>query len=274
MNFLQSLFYGFLSGISECMPVSSNGHQALLRKLFGTRLWNPLLDLMVHIGILVAIFVSCRARLLGYARELSGNPRRRRRNPTNIQRTYDLRFLFSAGIALLAVLLFHRATSDLEQNSLLLCLFFIINGTVLYVVDHMRHGNKDSSQMSGLDAVLTGLLGGLSIFPGISRLGMCLSASVARGADKSQAYSWALLLCIPALLFLILFDFIGLFTAAGFAFTFLGFVYAFVAALGAFTGGYLVILLMRLMIVNTGFSGYACYCWGVAMLTFILYLIA
>ena len=274
MNILQSLLYGIISGVSEFVPISSYGHQVFLRRVFGQEQWDPLLDLMVHIGLLLAVIVSCRAALSGYIQEFSGSKHRRRINVTNQRRTYDLRFLISASIVMLAVLLFNRSTAGLEGNFLWLCGFFVINGIVFYVLDHMRHANKDSSQMSGMDAILTGFLGGLSIFPGISRVGMCLAAAVGRGAEKSIAYNWALILSVPALMLLILFDLIGLFITLGFVITFIGFLYSVLAAIGAFTVGYLIIMFMRLMIVNSGFTGYACYCWGAAMLTFVMYLVA
>lgn len=274
MNLLQSLLYGLISGLSEFTPVSTSGHQALLRKLFGAPGRNPLLDLLVGVGLLIAVYLHCRSLLMSYSRQLRGNPRRRRGNIPTARRTYDLRFLFFAGIAMLALLLFRGAAGSTEQKPLYLCLFFVLNGIVLYAVDHMRQSNKDAGMLSGMDAIFTGLMGGLSIFPGFSRLGMNLSAAVARGADRTLAYNWALVLGIPALTLFMLFDFIGLFTVAGFVISLTGVLYAFAAAIGAFAGGYLVISLMRMMIVNTGFSGYACYCWGVAMLNFILYLIA
>ena len=258
MNLLQSLLYGLISGLSEFTPVSTSGHQALLRKLFGAPGRNPLLDLLVGVGLLIAVYLHCRSLLMSYSRQLRGNPRRRRGNIPTARRTYDLRFLGAAG--------------STEQKPLYLCLFFVLNGIVLYAVDHMRQSNKDAGMLSGMDAIFTGLMGGLSIFPGFSRLGMNLSAAVARGADRTLAYNWALVLGIPALVLFLLFDFIGLFTVAGFVISLTGVLYAFAAAIGAFAGGYLVISLMRMMIINTGFSGYACYCWGVAMLNFILYL--
>ena len=274
MNLLQSMLYGIVSGLSEFVPISSYGHQVFLRKIFGQNQWDPLLDLLVHIGLLLAVMVSCRSALSGYLQEFNGTKRRRRVNMKNQRRKYDLRFLLAASLVMLAVLLFNRSTVALEGNLLWLCGFFVINGIVFYVLDHMRHANKDSSQMSGMDAILTGFMGGLSIFPGISRVGMCLASAVSRGAEKSLAYNWSLILCVPALMLLILFDLVGLFVTAGFAITFIGFLYSFLAALGAFVVGYLIIKFMRLMIVNSGFAGYACYCWGAAMLTFVLYLVA
>ena len=35
MSFFNSIFYGFISGITEILPVSSQAHQALMRYLFG-----------------------------------------------------------------------------------------------------------------------------------------------------------------------------------------------------------------------------------------------
>ena len=275
MNFIQSIIYGFLSGVTEFTPVSSYGHQVLLRKLFGVSA-NPMLNLMIRLGLLVAVYMSCRTALSGYSRILSA-PKHRRRTRTvaaNMNYTYDLRFLLPASVAMLAVLLFQSFCKKLEGNELLLCVFFAINGIVLYAVDHMPMGNKDSGRMSGLDAIYTGLMGGFSIFPGISRLGMCLCATVSRGADKSNAYNLVLVLSIPALLLLALSDLIGVFTVAGISFGFVSLLAYLVAGISAFAGGYLVVMFMRFMMVNTGFSGYACYCWGVAILSFVLYLIA
>ena len=275
MSFWQNLIYGLVSGITEFTPVSSGGHQVLLRKLFGAGQANPFLDLMVHLGLLAAVIVSCKTVLAGYIRELGvGNKRRRHGLPGNARRTYELRFLIPASVAMLFILAFRSFGTHLAKNSLTLCLFFLVNGIVLYVVDHLPHGNKDSSRMSGLDAIFTGLLSGLSILPGISRIGIGLGFTVGRGADKSLAYGWMLALCVPALVLLGFLDLLGIFTVAGISYSLISLVGYLVAAIAAFVGGYLIISLMRFMLVNTGFSGYACYCWGLSVFTFILYLIA
>ena len=156
----------------------------------------------------------------------------------------------------------------------LVCLFFIVNGIMMFVPDYLRQTNKDASMLSGLDAVLVGLVSGLRILPGFSGMGMGLSLAVCRGADKVQALNWVLTLCAPALIMLCLFDLIGIFTVAGLTVTFMGFLGYLLAAIGAMVGGYLTIMLIRFLIANTSFTGYACYCWGMAMLIFILNLIS
>ena len=61
MSFLESLIYGLVSGLSEFLPVSSLGHQALMLRLFGLGNREPGRDVFVHIGILVALISACRA---------------------------------------------------------------------------------------------------------------------------------------------------------------------------------------------------------------------
>lgn len=275
MNLIQSLIYGIVSGISSFLPVSSYGHQVLLRQIFGATYPDPLTDLFVHLSLLSAVLICYRSNLKILTRDLSANRRRTRSRAgrQDHRRTYEIRLLITAAIAMLVVLLFSSFGRKTEGNLLLVCLFFVLNGMILYVTDHLSQSNKDASQMTALDAVLMGLFGGLSIFPGLSRTGACMSLAVGRGSDKSHALNWAVMLSIPALILLALFDFAAIFTA-GLTFSFVSVLGCFLAAVGAFVCGYAAMMIMRFLVVNTGFAGFACYSWGMAILTFILYLIA
>ena len=53
------------------------------------------------------------------------------------------------------------------------------------------------------------------MFPGISRVGAMLSASIIRGIDRKKAANWVLLLSIPVLIFAAVLDILNLLTAAG-----------------------------------------------------------
>ena len=55
MRFLESLIYGFLSGLAEFLPVSAQAHEALVMQLFGRTQREPLRDLFVHIALIVAL---------------------------------------------------------------------------------------------------------------------------------------------------------------------------------------------------------------------------
>lgn len=274
MNLLQSIIYGIISGISEFLPISSFGHQALMRRLFGVTGWDPVLDLFVHLALLGTILFSFWGTFSGYQREMISSRRRSRRNHGTSKRTYEWKLLFTASIAMLIVLLLTTLGREIEGNGLLVCLCFVLNGIMLFIPDYMRQSNKDADMLSGLDGILIGLISGLRIFPGFSGVGLGLSVAVMRGADKTKALNWMIMLCAPALALLCLFDFIGIFTVAGLTVTFVGFLGYLIAAVGAAIGGYFTLILIRFLIAHSGFTGYSCYCWGAAMLIFIINLIS
>ena len=126
--------------------------------------------------------------------------------------------------------------------------------------------------MSGMDAILMGTAGALSAIPGISRIGMITSAAVARGAGRNHALNWALLLTSPAMVVFMVFDVVAL-IGAGAALSLAVLVSCLGAAAAAFIGSYVCILLIQFLIVKFDLSGFSYYCWGIAMLSFILYLI-
>ena len=54
MDLLESLIYGFVSGLAEIFPVSAQANQMVMRQLFGVAQKEPIRDFFVHIAILAA----------------------------------------------------------------------------------------------------------------------------------------------------------------------------------------------------------------------------
>ena len=275
MTWLQSLIYGFLSGVSDIFPVSMQAHQSLILQVFGISQRQPVYDLLVHIAMFVSVYVSCFPAISRLRRDMNllDNSRRRRHQIFDMRGLYEARLLKGAVPPMIAGMLIYLATNKLELNLIYLALFFLINGIILFVPEYMRHGNKDARSMSGLDSLLIGLCGMLSSFPGISRVGVVISVGSARGADRQNVLNWALLLSLPALIVLCLYDVILIFMIGINGFTFLAFLLALLAAVGAFCGSYLAISAMNYLTVRAGYSAFAYYSWGAALFSFILYLI-
>lgn len=273
MSFLESLLYGFISGISEFVPVSSQAYQAIILRLFGLNHREPARDVFVHIAVLLALVTACKPLFSNLAREqrLSSNNRRRR---TGDRRSaYDLRLFKSAAFPLVLGLICYATARKIEANLIVLSVICIINGIIIMIPDYARHGNKDGRFMTGLDGILLGVFGALSAVPGISRIASVDFYSTLRGVDRNHSLNWSFLLSIPALFLFIVFDIINLFTLPLGAVTFVTFLYYLLSAIAAYCGGYLSIMLVRYLAVHTGFVGFAYYSWGTAMFTFVLYLI-
>lgn len=272
LGFFESILYGFVSGCAEILPVSSRAHQSLMQKIFGVEGEIPLCNLLIHLALIFAVYYSCRSTISRLQRDsrLSGRTRGR----TYKTATYfDRRLLKGAAIPMIVGLFLHLATAKMTGNFLWIALFMAINGVLLLVQDHLPHGNRNASKMTALDATFMGLLSILSVFPGISRNTMILSYGIARGADRTSVTNWMLLLTIPALVVLCVLDVISIFSVGFGISSFLAFVFCIVAAVAAFAGGYLAVMLVRVL-TGSGYSSLAYYSFGTALFTVVLYLIA
>lgn len=275
MSWIESIFYGLISGITDFLPVSSRAHQALFRYLFGVSVKAPLQELLIHIGVFFSIILGCWEVLLRLRREqkaLSG-PRRRRVRSFDSRSLYDLRLLKTASVPLLAGSLLYFTTARLENNLLSLMVFLFLNGFVLLLTDHTRRGNRDSRTMSGLDGIVMGILGALSVFPGVSRTGMICAYGTARGAQGQNAATWAVLLGIPAMLFSVVYDMICVVSSGTGAASFTAVICCILSGFSAFCGGYIGITLLKTIVNHSGFSKFAYYAIGAGLFSFILYLI-
>lgn len=272
LEMIKALIYGLVSGLSEIVPVSSRGHQSVLMQMFGMPRRDPLLDLLVHLGIIVGVFFCSKEELMQFRQGVSANSRVRR--SMNKQQIYENRLLKSALLPLIIGLFFYGIGTKYESNPLAIALYMTINGIILFVPDYVRQSNKNAGHMGFADSFLIGLSGLLCIFPGLSRVAVGTSVAILRGADKQNAFKWLLFLTVPAMIVLIILDIIGLFTL-GLSTLSLWLLIGYVlAAAAAFGGSYIAITLMRFLSVNSGFSGFAFYSWGAAAFTFILYLFA
>lgn len=275
MNILESLIYGLISGLTEFLPLSSLGHQAVLRNLFGVTYSEPLRDILIHISVMLAIVVSCGTYIEKLRRDQKIGRRGRRARHIDSSTAYDLRIIKSAAVTMLmGMLLLRMFTNAFLGNMAIIALCFIVNGILIYLPEHLPQSNKDASQMSALDSLLMGLCGALSVLPGFSLIGCMFSSAIARGADKQKALNWVLILAIPALIFFLLLDFINIFSVGIGVITFpivLGYI---LSAFAAFAAACCGIYIMRFITLRSDISVFGYYCWGVAMLSFILYLTA
>ena len=274
MSFLESIIYGFVSGLTEFLPISPQGHQALMLRLFGVSVREPVRDMFVHIAILIALMSTCRSLFSRINSENRLSKRSNSRRGPARSGVYDLRLVKVAAVPLLAGLFFYFTGRKFETNYIILALFFIINGIVILIPEYARHGNKDARFMAGWDGILYGLLGALSAFPGISRVATMSFYMTLRGADRNHNINWVLLLSVPVLVLFIFIDLVLLFILPLGRITFLIFLKYIVSALAGYIGSYLSVRLIKYLSVHTGYAVFAYYSWGAAMFTFVLYLIA
>lgn len=270
MNLLKSLLYGFVSGVSEFLPISSQGHQILFQELFGNDYVNPALQLVIRLSTLAALVLCCATTIIHFRVNLQDRVNVRRKQNFTDHAFYDLQFVKNASLPLALIMALCMVVYRPVHHPIFLGVCFLLNGLILYLPSRFIRANKNSRLMSRFDSILVGLFGALSIFPGISRIACTTSMASFRGADFRESYNWSLLIGIPVLIVLAVFDIIA---TVGYTGVSVGFWPCFIAAVGSLLGSLLSITLMRSLTSKTDISGFFYYSLGAAMLSIILYMI-
>lgn len=276
MNFFESLMYGVISGLTEIFPVSSQANQMVMRHIFGVPQKEPIRDLLVHIAVFAAIFLACRGMLIKIRRE-QVLAYRMRRNPSQVRAlkgVYDMRLVRTAAPIMVVGLFANLFFADFYDRRPLFALVLLLNGALTLVPTYMHQGNKDARIMTRGDSMLIGFAAACSAIPGVSRNGAIMFMTLMRKADKNNGVTWALLLTIPALIVLMVLDFISIFTVGIGTVTISVLGGYLVSMLAAFVGAYLAVNTLKVLIMRSDYSGFAYYDFGLALLTFALYLIA
>lgn len=276
MNFFECIVYGVVSGLTEIFPVSSQANQMVMRHLFGVPQKEPIRDLLVHIAIFIGIILACRGMFTKIRRE-QVMAYRMRRNPSQVRAlkgVYDVRLVRTAVPIMVIGMFANLLFTDFYDRRPLFALMLLVNGALTLIPTFMHQGNKDARIMTRGDSMLIGFAAACSAIPGISRNGAVMFMTLIRKADKQNGVNWALLLSLPAMAVLAVLDFIAIFTVgvSGVTVAVLG--GYLVSMLGAFIGAFFAVNTIKMLILRSDYSGFAYYDFGLALLTFVLYLIA
>ncbi len=276
LSWLQSVLYGFLSGLMDILPVSAQAHNMLLLKIFGVKYSEGLMDLLIQLAVLIALYFSCQTQLIrmSRAKRLSMIPKKKRKRPLDIHSLMDLKLLQTTLIPVILGAFAWSYGDKFRGNLVVTALFLLVNGLILYIPQFLPTGNRDSRTLSRVDGLLMGLGGIAAPFAGISPMGVSLSLSSVLGVDRIYGLSVALMMNLFVTVVRIIQNMLDLVsTGIGTLSAALLLRYA-VTAICAFGGTLLGIRAMKGLSENQGYSVFGLYCLGLALFTFILNLIA
>lgn len=276
LNWFESILYGFLSGLMDILPVSAQAHKVLLLKFYGIKGDTDLFRLMIHLGILAALYYSSQAQLIrmNRARALARVPKRKRKRPLDTRSMMDWSMLKTMIIPVLLGLWLNQYAVKISTNLILIALFLFLNGVILYIPQFFPTSNRDSRTLSRVEGLLMGLGGAVSVLPGISAIGVATSIGSICGVERTYGLNMALMMNAFLTLGFMVYDVMGIMNN-GLDMLSLMIILRYIAtAAAAFGGTLLGIKTMRQLAANHGYTLFGVYCWGIALFTFILNLIA
>lgn len=276
LNWMESVIYGFLSGLMDIVPLSAQAHRILLMKFFGISGGTDVMRLAVHIGVFGGLYYSCQSQIvrINRARALARVPKRRRKRPLDTRSLMDWSMLKTMLIPMVVGLFLYKYNTAMRDNLLLVAIFLLVNGIILYVPQFLPGSNRDSRTLTRLEGFLMGLGAIASTLPGISAVGAAVSIGSVCGVERGFCLSMALMMNLALNLGLAIVDVFTLFTNGLGVFSFGILIRYLATGLTAFGGCLLGIKIMRILSGNHGYSGFAFYCVGLSLFTFILNLMA
>lgn len=276
LTWLQSILYGLLSGLTDVLPISSEAHKALFLKFFGVKGDAFVLELLIHLGMLAALYYTGQTNLIRMRRAqiLAKTPKRKRKRPLDMRSMMDWSLLKTMLIPVLLGLYLYQYTQKFSANLVLIALFLFLNGLILYIPQFLPTGNRDSRTLSRVEGLLMGLGGTVSVLPGISAVGVTTSIGSVCGVERSFALTMTLLMNLFLVLGMSVYDIIHIVESGMEVLSFTIILRYIVTVAASFGGTTLGIKILRRLAENQGYAIFGLYCWGMALFTFILNLIA
>ena len=169
MDFLKLQFLAIIQGLTEFLPVSSSGHLALFKSIFGLKepgAAGPVLEILLHAGTLISVVVFYRKRIWELLRGLL----KRDRDAWH----YALTILLSC---IPAGLLYALAGDQLEaafSNPKVICLLLMLTGLILLSLRWQPKRPTPGTSPNFLQAFCIGIAQAFAMLPGVSRSGSTL----------------------------------------------------------------------------------------------------
>ncbi|MGE0609822.1 MAG: undecaprenyl-diphosphate phosphatase [Pirellulales bacterium] len=188
MDYLSVIVLAMVQGITEFLPISSDGHlviaEGLLRSLAGQTIPEGLqLTIVLHAGTLLSIVVVFWGRiwrLLGADRRVIG-----------------LLIVATIPVVLVGLPLRKYAEEPLK-STLLTGILLPINGLILLWAARRQGGTADYPQLTHRQALWIGMAQSLAPLPGISRSCTTIAAGLGNGLRRDAAATFSFLMALPA----------------------------------------------------------------------------
>ena len=292
MSLLEAIFMGIIQGLTEFLPVSSSGHLALFKILFGVETETGMLfDVLLHFGTLLAIcavFYKDIAKLVveGIAILKNGsinlaiflrNVFLRLKNVFRKDKLSDEEMDLGA---------YHRVINSSYRKFVMLILVstiptgiigiigkdvvemaseilivpgicLVITAILLLVADTVKDGEKGPKDVSYSNAFIIGIVQGIATLPGISRSGSTITACLLSGLNRSFAVKYSFIMSIPAILGAMILELLDF---AAFDLSAVEIVYYVIGTIIAGLVGYICIKTMLVVVRKKKFKGFAIYC--------------
>ena len=195
MNALHAVLLGVLQGITEWIPISSEGQSMLvMMKWLSISPAEALsYSIFLHIGTMTAVLIKFRSKFLDALINID----------SRMTRILIVSTICTSITGIPLYFLFKESFTGGREATLLIGGLLILTGLLLRF---KGSGSRKIEDMKATDMVVLGLAQGLSILPGVSRSGTTLTVLLMRNIRQDMALVISFMISVPAVLGAVVLD--------------------------------------------------------------------
>jgi undecaprenyl-diphosphatase len=194
LSLWEACVLGVVQGLTEFLPVSSDGHLSLLQ-YFMTPMpaqQKLAIDVALHIGTLVALLLFYRRELIAMAYAVLG------RGGLHYLRSWFWLIALATVPAVLVGLSLQKEIASTLDSLRTIGLGFLLTGNLLFLGTGVPNADRDEKSINARDALVIGIFQASALLPGVSRSGTTISSAMLLRIRADVAAKFSFLMAVPA----------------------------------------------------------------------------
>ena len=251
MSSLEAIILGLIQGLTEFLPVSSSGHLAIGKALFGIETADLSFEVVVHAATVLATIVVFWKDILALLRGLF-------KCQMNSETRYILLIFLSMIPVFIVGMFFKDSVESLFGSGLLVVgCALLVTALLLFLSETLTARRSGEGQkVSWKSALWMGLAQAVAVIPGLSRSGSTIAAGLLSGVSKQEVTRFSFLMVLIPILGEAFLDVVG----GDFAASSVGVLQLVLGFIAAFVSDLFACRFMIAMVRKARLKWFALYC--------------
>ena len=181
---IEIIILSLIQGVAEFIPVSSSSHLILASEYLNLKNQSLLIDVSLHIGSFIAVVLYFYKDILNFYQN---------------KILFFKIFISSIPVMIIGYFLVKSGEIEKIRNLETIAWTTLIFGILLYISDKFKLKKNVKENFSLKSAIFIGLFQILSLFPGVSRSGIAITAARFLNFKRTDAAKISFLISIPIL---------------------------------------------------------------------------
>ena len=264
MSWFEGLILGLVQGLTEFLPVSSSGHLAIGKALFGIETADLSFEIAVYAATVLATIVVFRKEIWRLLQGLF-------KFKMNAETRYILLILISMIPVFVVGMFFKDSVEALFGEGLVVVgCALLVTALLLFLSEALKRRNAEGGPVTWKSALWMGLAQAVAVIPGLSRSGSTIATGLLCGVKKEEVAQFSFLMVLIPILGEAFLDLVG----GDAATSTVGALPLILGFLAAFVSGLFACRVMIALVKKAKLKWFALYCVAAALFCLIYGILA